>query len=295
MKFLVGYSNDSSGKDALKLGVALTEMTQGKLIVCHIVAKTWHNIALAKFDEDYDQFLCDEAQKALDDAKLTVPSHIEARYIARTALSISEGLKQTAKELSVDCMVISGARIAIKGQFFSGTVADELLNQLSLPVALAPKGFAKNQGFTSPLTRLSCAVSGSDQSCNLAVSAGEWAEIFNVPLRFVTFAVRDRDITPTAAGFDAENMVINEWREQIEAEYAQATQHWESDLPISLEIGDGPTWKESIQSIDWQASELLIVGTTTSGIFKQVLVGKNAEKIIRYASVPRLVLPRSID
>ena len=77
MKFLVGYSNDSSGKDALKLGVALAEMTQGKLIVCHIVAKTWHNIALAKFDEKYDPFLCDEAQTALDDAKLTVPEHVE--------------------------------------------------------------------------------------------------------------------------------------------------------------------------------------------------------------------------
>ena len=295
MKFLVGYSNDSSGKDALKLGAALAEMTNGMLIVCHIVAKTWHSMTLAKFDEDYDQFLCDEAQKALDDAKLSVSADIESRYIARTALSISEGLRQTAKELSVDCIVISGARIGIKGEFYSGTVADELLNQLSLPVALAPKGFSENQGFTQTLTRLSCAVSGSDQSCNLALSAGEWAEVFKVPLRFVTFAVRDRDITPTAAGFDAENMVINEWREQIEAEYAQATRHWESDVPISLEIGDGPTWKESIQSIDWQASELLIIGTTVSGIFKQVLIGKNAEKIIRYAPVPRLVLPRSTD
>lgn len=295
MKFLVGYSNDSSGNDALKLGVALAEMTGGSLVICHIVAKTWRNMTIAKIDEDYDQFLYEEAQKSIDTAKQAVPEHIDARYIARTSLSISEGLKQTAKEVSADCIVMSSAKIGVKGQFYSSTVGDELLNQLTLPIALAPKGFSSNSTFVAPLTRLSCAVSGSDHSCALAVSAGEWAEAFNVPLRIVTFAVRDRDITPTAAGYDAENMVINEWRHQIQSEYEKAVSSWESDVPISLEIGDGSTWKESIQSLEWENSEMLVIGSSMSGILKQVFVGKNAEKIVRYASVPRLILPRSAD
>lgn len=293
MKFLVGYSNDSSGKDALKLGVALARMTQGSLIVCHIVAKAWQSISITKIDEDYNQFLFSEAQKSLDLAKLETPEQIEAQFIARTAFSVSEGLRQTAKELSVDCIVVGGARAGLKHQFVTGTVSEELLNKMHLPLALAPKGFANNSQFEGHLTRLSCAVSGAKKSYDLAVQAGEWAELFAVPLRFVTFAVRDRDITPTAAGFDAENMVINEWREQVEHEYAQASQEWESDVPISLEIGDGATWKASICSIDWQSAEMLVIGADDVGIFKQVFIGKNAEKIIRYAPVPRLILPKS--
>lgn len=291
MKFLVGYATDASGKDALRLGVALAEMAQGSVVVCHIVSKLSSN-STAKIDEDYSEFLYEEARKSLDKAKLEIPSSLEAQFISRTANSVGEGLKQTAHDISADCIVIGSAKTAVKGQFMSGSVANALFTDVTLPVALAPKGFAKNQVFDNQLSRVSCAVSGSKKSYDLAVNAAEWAEIFNVPLRFVTFAVRDRDITPTAAGFGAENIVINEWRDQIISEYERNMQQWDSDVPISLEIGDGDTWKHSIRSVGWHASELLIVGVNNAGIFKHVLGGKHVQKIIRYAFVPRLVIPR---
>lgn len=290
MKFLVGYTNDSGGKDALKLGIALAEMTQGSLVVCHIVPKLNHATVTAKIDQDYNQFLYEQAQKSIDKAKHEVPSRLEAEYIARTATSISQGLKQTAHDISADCIVIGSAKMAVKGQFITGSVASELLNHIKLPVALAPKGFHQNHNFESQLSRVSCAVSGTQRSYELAVNASEWAELFGVALRFVTFAVRDRDITPTAAGFDAENIVINEWRDQITTQYQQFMQQWDSDVDISLEIGDGDTWKKSIRSVGWHASELLIIGLNDAGRFKQMFVGKNAEKIIRYAFVPRLII-----
>ncbi|KAA8734785.1 universal stress protein [Acinetobacter qingfengensis] len=295
MKFLVGYSNDASSKDALRLGISLAEMTSGSVVICQIVVRSLQGLALSKIDEDYNQFLCDQAQHNLEQARNHVPAGITANYITHTALSISDGLVQTARDISADCIVVGGARSGKKGQFYSGMVAGDLLNHARLPIALAPRNFYKNETFQTPLGRLSCAFSGSDRATHLAVDASEWAEIFQVPLRFVTFAVRDRDITPTAAGFDAENMVINEWREQIEAKYKELRQSWDSDVPISFEIGEGATWQESIRSIDWQASELLIIGSGRSGILQRVFVGNHAEKIIRHATVPRLILPASSE
>ena len=191
MKFLVGYLNNASGKDALKPGINLAQMLQGELVVCQILPKRGKKSS--KIDDDCYDFLYDQAQKSFETIKPEVPPHLDIQYVIRTTDSASGGLLQTA------------------------------------------------------------------------------------------------------AGFDAENIVINEWREQIEATYHQVMQSWYSPVPISLEIGDGDNWKKSIQSIDWHPNEMLVIGFNKGEVLKHFLSSKNVEKILRYAFVPRLVLPRVIS
>lgn len=292
MKLLVGYLDNATGKDALKLGILLAKQLQGELVVCHILPRYGKGKKSGKVDESYHQFLYQEAQKALDKVKAQIPDNLDTQYVIRTADSPSDGLRLTASDISADCIVLGSGKMAINGEFLAGTVAHDLLRNLSLPLALAPKGFHKNQAIDEHIVRLSCAVSGSRHSYELAENAAEWAAMFDVPLRFVTFGVRDTDITPTAAGFDAENIIINEWRDQLQADFDHATEHWESDVPISLEIGDGDNWKKSIRSVTWSPNELLVIGFKKPEKLKQLFASHDFDKIVRYAFVPRLVLPR---
>ena len=102
-------------------------------------------------------------------------------------------------------------------------------------------------------------------------------------------------VTRWSCAKDFPNIVINEWREQIEGNYHQAMQSWYSPVSISLEIGDGDNWNKSIQSIDWHPNEMLVIGFNKGEVLKHFLSSKNVEKILRYAFVPRLVLPRVIS
>lgn len=292
MKLLVGYLNNSIGKDALKLGVALADRLKGELVVCQILPPQMQGNKSTTIDDAYYEFLQLEVKKSLDKAKLDVPDHIAAHYIIRTAESPAQGLRQTASDIAADCIVIGSDNIAVNGEFVAGSVTQHLLNNLNVPLALAPKNFHKNNSFDGHLTRLSCAVSGSKKSYNVAATANEWAARFAVPLRFVVFGVSDTDITPTAAGFDAENIIINEWRDQIKAEFDRAMQQWEGDVPVSLEVGDGDNWKKSIRSVSWSPNEILMIGYKKRERVKHLFVKPTLDNIIRYAFVPRLIVPQ---
>ena len=292
MKLLVGYLDNAIGKDALKLGIVLAEMLKSELVICQILPKPAKAKKSSKVDEEYHQFLHEEAKKSLDKVKLEVPSHIDSQYVIRCADSPAQGLLQTAKDMYADIIVIGSDKMALNGEFILGKVTQYLLNHATIPSALAPKGFHKNHGFSEKITRLSCAISGSKKSYELAETAAEWAAMFDVPLRFVTFGVRDTDITPTAAGFDAENIIINEWRDQLQAGFDHATEHWESEVPISLEIGGGDNWKKSIRSVTWSPNEILLIGFNKPEKLKHLFTSHDFDKIVRYGFVPRLVLPR---
>ena len=110
-----------------------------------------------------------------------------------------------------------------------------------------------------------------------------------MPLRLVTFVVRDKQMYPTGAGYDAEQFVSNVLREQ--ARDAQTTLLAGQD-GLSAEIADGPTWKAAFESLDWQDGEVLVLGSSKLGPLLRVFLGSNARKIVHNSPMPCLILPR---
>ena len=117
MKLLVGYLDNAVGKDALKLGIVLAEMLKSELVICQILPKPAKAKKSSKVDEEYHQFLHEEAKKSLDKVKLEVPSHIDAQYVIRCAESPAQGLLQTAKDMYADIIVIGSDKMALNGEF----------------------------------------------------------------------------------------------------------------------------------------------------------------------------------
>lgn len=290
MKFLVGYSPDQSGQEALALAQALARSTKGSLVAATIIPPTVGHPSYARVDSEYGAFLRQHAEKALAKARSLVAEDVPAEFLSREASSASEGLLKTAADLSVDCIVLGSARAAPLGRFAEGSVATDVLHSAELPVALAPRGYAPDRRTT--IKRLTCAVSGASASSRLAERAADLCQAFDVPLRLATFVVRDKQMYPTGAGYDAENLVYTQFRRQADAAQAGLMEGWRHPTPVSGEVGDGKTWKAALNSLLWANTELLVVGSSSLGLFMRVFVGSNSGKIVHNTPVPCLVLPR---
>ena len=290
MKYLVGYSPDQGGREALALAAVLARSCGGALVVCTVIPETWGHPSMARVDAEYAAFLETNAKKALAKAKAALPKGIEAQFITRAAPSGHEGLEGTAADVSADCIVLGSARKASLGRFAEGHVTSALLRSARVPVALAPRGYAPPAG--ARIKRLTCAFSGADESFAAARRSAEIAGQYKVPLRLATFVVRDKQMYPTGAGYDAENMVSNQMRRQAQDAQARATANWAAPVKVSTAIGDGRDWKTAIASIGWENQEVMAVGSSGLGPILRVFVGSNSGQILHNAATPVLMLPR---
>ncbi|MFT3690830.1 universal stress protein [Paenirhodobacter sp.] len=292
MKYLVGYSADKGGAEALQLAGWLARSSGGSIVVVTVLPGGWDHPSPARVDVEYVRFLDQYAAKTLAGAHKFAPEGVEAEFHARHAGTASDGLIAAAAEFGAGAIVLGSSRKAPTTRFQEGVVASEILRSASVPVVLAPRGYVPPpQG----VSRVTCAIASSRRSVELAQKAGEIATGFGVPLRLATFIVRDRQMYPTGAGYDAENMVANQFREQASAAYEQISATWPGPDKPELVLGDGRNWKSAVASLDWDPAELLVIGSSHLGGFLRVFVGSNSGKILRHAPVPRMIVPRMAE
>ena len=287
MKILVGLSADQGGQEALALGAVLARSCNASLVACTVTPDTWGYPSPARVDGEYGGFLARHTATLQAEAKATLPADVTAEFLAISAASAREGLIKAASDLGADCLVLGSAREAPLGRFGEGGVTTELLRSAHLPVMVAPHGYAA--GPETRIRRLSAAYSGSSSAPEIVSRSAALAREYAVPLRLVTFVVRDKQMYPTGAGYDAEQFVSNVLREK--ARDAQATLLAGQD-GLSAEIADGPTWKAAFESLDWLDGEALVLGSSKLGPLLRVFLGSNARKIVHNSPVPCLILPR---
>lgn len=293
MKYLVAYSADRGGQEALALGMMLSRRDKAKLVVCLILPKTWGYPSMARVDAEYSAFLDKHAQKTMDKAKAYVGSQLPAQFITRSNNSAEEGLIAAAAELGADMIVLGSSRGAASGKFLEGSVTRNLLHLSKLPVALAPRGF--EAGPKTALSRLTCAFAATRKSKATVEYCLKFSRKYQVPLRLATFVVRDKQMYPTGAGYRSENLVANQWRSQALAAQKAMLADLHSDVPVKTEIGDGANWKEALSSVGWKRGEILVIGSGRIGPLAQVFLGSNGNRIIRNAPVAMIVVPRTAE
>ncbi len=288
MKILVGLSSDQGGQEALALGAMLARSCKASLIACTVTPETWGYPSPARVDGEYGSFLARHIAALQAEMKAALPADVEAEFLAVSASSAREGLIKVASEIGADCLVLGSAREAPFGRFGEGGVTTELLRSAHLPIVVAPHGYAP--GPETRVRRLSAAYSGSSSVPGIVARSAALAAEYAVPLRLVTFVVRDKQMYPTGAGYDAEQFVSNVLREQAREAQAAVLASREG---LSAEIADGPTWKAAFDSLSWQDGEVLVLGSSKLGPLMRVFLGSNARKIVHNSPVPCLILPRS--
>ena len=289
MTCLVGYTPDRSGSDALALAQMLTRGIDLDLAVCMVMPETWGYPSPANVDAEYKVFLDQHTRKSLDKARAILGSASNARFISATAKSASTGLARMAAEISADIIVLGSPRDGPARRCAFGSVASGLVSETNRPLALAPRGFARETA--SQVARVTCAYVADSQGDRTLAAAADLARRHKVPLRLVTFVVRDRQMYPSFVGYDAENAVANSWRQQaVEAQEA-AIAKLPRDVTASTAVGDGRDWRRAIAAIDWRAGDVMVAGGHSTGIWYGLVFGSVFNRLLRYATVPIIAVP----
>jgi len=289
MKYLVGYAADAGGREALALGRLLARASNVTLTVCTVVPSSWGYPSPARVDVEYEVFLARHAQRILAQARSALGDMPGAEFISRAAPSATEGLAEAAAETGAALVVLGSARHGPLGRFTIGSVSHDIFYAVSVPVALAPRGY--HPAVETRLKRITCVYMPTPGSRAALDEAVQLCRRHGAPLRVVALVVRDKQMYPSGVGYNIENMVANVWKtEAIEAQQ-KVVAELPPDLKVTTSIGDGPDWKKALDSLGWEDSELLVVGSSVQSRVSRLLLGTNSARIIRSSPVPVVVVP----
>ena len=61
---------------------------------------------------------------------------------------------------------------------------------------------------------------------------------------------------------------------------------------VETVVATGRDWPEALGRLDWQDGDVLVVGSSPTGLLARVFIGTNATRIVRHSPVPAIVVPR---
>lgn len=289
MTYLVGYTPDRSGGEALALAATAAQRARIDLAVCVVVPEAWDGPSPANVEFEYRDYIARYADKALEKARGILGEGIEARFMVVAARTAADGLSAVADDLGVEAIVLGSPQDGPSKRCSFGSVSGRLMAVAGRPIMLAPRGFKRSPN--EAVERVTYAyVEGPESDGPLAI-ARDLARRQKVPLRLVTFVVRDRQMYPSNVGYDAEALIANAWREQALEAQARAIAAMPAEVEKLAVLGDGPTWRKAIEAVEWTAGELLVVGAQSVGSWGGRVFGSPFTRILRHARVPVVAVP----
>jgi nucleotide-binding universal stress UspA family protein len=278
MRYIVGYTADERGHDAVCLAVALARRQDATLDLVLVTPE--HSLYAGTYppDKGFDTLLTDQMQEWMDQGLALVPDDVSARGVVVRAESNAEGLIRAAEDTEASLIVIGASSRGLAHRFSVGNVASSLLHASPVPVALAPKSYRR----TDPVTRLTCAVgrrAGADDVISVAVSS---AERRGLPLRLVSLVALDSGMPDPGGAEDEANRLL-----------AEAASSLAAGGRVSVETARGTSIEDAIAAMAWDEGEVLLVGSSRLAQHMRLFLGSTANKILRALTIPMVVVPRT--
>jgi nucleotide-binding universal stress UspA family protein len=285
MRYVVGYSANARGHDAVNLAVSLARGRGASLDLVLVVPEVQQFGAAHAPKAGFENLLNEQARQWLDEALALVPADVPAQAHIRTGDSDAQALIEAAEELGADVLVIGATSTGLFKRFTIGSVASALLHASTVPVALAPHGYYRQEA----LTRISCGLgtrSGAEKLLDFAIGM---AANRAVPLRVVSLLALDGG-DPAAAGAA---------REYAEKTVAAAAPVSPSGVQLAARtdvvVAQGRSIEEAVDGLDWEDGEVLVIGSSRLAQGRSIFLGSTANRILRALPVPMLVVPSGYE
>ncbi|PZG55828.1 universal stress protein [Spongiactinospora gelatinilytica] len=291
---LAGYTPDRGGRDALALGALLAGHDSRTLTVAAIRPPGWTTPGSARVDAEWTRYLRERAEEALEEAAGLVSGDGpgEPERIIGVDRGSGHGLAAVARRSGAEVIVIGSPPRAARGRIAVGSTADQLLHSSPVPVALATAGYGERP--PPAIDRLTVAYRRSP-GCDAAVRlAAAGAARLGVPLRLLTLVV-PRPAVRGARRAALEEDMLRRSREQYTEDLALAVRG--PGLPgspeVTAEMAEARNVGAALASAGWLPGELLICASSDSGPLRRVFLGDTSLKIVRSATRPVMILPRT--
>ncbi|MFI2566081.1 universal stress protein [Paenarthrobacter sp. NPDC018779] len=280
MRYVVGYTANARGRDAVHLAIALARGQDASLDLVLVVPEDSPFNAVYPPEPGYDSILNEQAKQWLDEGLALVPDDVTARAHIRRGDSEAQALIDAALEFDAVALVIGATNNGLFKRFTIGSVASSLLHSAPLPVALAPHGYNR----TDRITRISCGFGtrpGADELLDVAVeSAGDR----HLPLRLVSLLALDGGNSPGLA--DAA------WVHAADRLAAVGGSASDSGTEPEIVVAQGRTIEEAVDRLEWEDGEILLIGSSRLAQHRATFLGTTANRILRALPVPMIVVPR---
>lgn len=282
MRYVVGYSSNERGADAVAFAASMARAQDAVLDIVHVVDP--HTPYKGLYPEGTAATPAEQAILTAErDSLALVPDGVEAGFRALPAESFAAGLIEAAGD-DAGLIIVGAASNGLFKRFTVGSVANGLLHASPVPVALAPRGYNR----TEPITRFTLATgqrSGADAAIGTAIGA---ANRRGVPLRLVSLVTLD-------AGTDDSGEAANAAHRHANTVLSNAAARLPEGHDVSVAVAHGRNIEEAIDSLEWQEGEVLIIGSSRLAEKNKLFIGSTANKILRALPVPMVVVPRDYE
>lgn len=288
MRYVVGYTANARGGDAVNLAVALARRQGATLDLVMVMPEDSPYNGVYPPAPGFESILAEQVSQWLDEGLGLVPDDVPATAHIVRGESEASALIEAAVELGASALVIGASSNGLFKRFSIGSVASALLHASPLPVVLAPSGYSR----TAPITRLTCAVGtreGAEQALTVAVAT---AKRRGLPLRLVSLVALGKD-TGSDAGATIEDATAH-LRSLAEASQALEASSLEK-LEIDVVVGSGRTIEDAVDALPWKKGEILLIGSSRLAQKSSIFLGSTANRILRALPVPMIVVPRDYE
>ena len=286
MRYVVGYSANARGHDAVNLAVSLALGRGASLDLVLVVPEIQQFGAAHAPREGFEHLLTEQAQEWLDQAMSLVPSGVPAEVHIRIGDSDAHALIEAAEELGADMLVIGATTNGIFKRFTIGSVASALLHASTIPVALAPHGYHRQEA----LTRISCGLgarAGAEKLLDLAVGMAANRE---VALRVVSLLALDGGDSAGAAESAREYAA-----KSLAAAQPAGGPEVHVEAKTEVVVAHGRSIEEAVDRLDWEDGEVLLIGSSRLAKGRSIFLGSTASRILRALPVPMIVVPSDYE
>lgn len=283
MRYVVGYTANARGGDAVNLAVALARRQGASLDLVMVMPEDSPYNGVYPPVAGFESILAQQVSQWLDEGLALIPADVSAVAHIRRGESEAEALIAAAQELGAVLLVIGASSTGLFKRFSIGSVASALLHASTVPVVLAPSGYSR----TEPITRLTCAVGTRAGAEDVLRTGIAMAKRRSLPLRVVSLV---------AQGADDADATVAEATAHLR-DVAEASQGVDvsalDKLDIDVVVGRGRSIEDAVDHLDWDDGELLLIGSSRLAQNNSIFLGATANRILRALPVPMIVVPRN--
>jgi nucleotide-binding universal stress UspA family protein len=281
-RFIVGYSADDRGFEALALASSLARDADAELVITFVLRQpspySGAESGLYVNDPIVRERLATWERQALG----CVPAGIPARTELRVADDEASGLLDAVAEHGASVIVIGARSNPLLQAIAIGSTANALLHSSEVPVALAPVGY----GHTTGVPRVTAVYGTRPGAAAVVGTAVEAADRRGVPLRLVSLLPADETPEDTAG----------EVTEQVRRFGGEALGGRAEEIlangSATVEVVGGIDLEDAITHVDWVDGEIALVGSSRLAPRGRVFIGSTAQRLMRRIPTALIVIPR---
>lgn len=283
MRYLVGYTADARGAEAIALASAMGGADAHLDLAIVLPENTPFSAVYPGSDHGYSSILADKVDEWAQQALALVPQGISARVIARSVPSPAEGLIAMAKETGAQVIVLGGRKRHVAGFFAPGAVAGALLHSSPVPVAMgSPEAVASLEKANGKLKRVTAFVGTGSGLKNVVHAAAAAAAAQGLPLRVVSLVEQNQV---------DEDKTMEQWINFTRTRVSEAVA--ELDVDAEVLIASGSNIDDAIAELSWEDGEIAVVGSSRLARKRRLFMGPTAQRMLRTLPVPLVAVPRN--